>query len=196
MPRPVNPLIRERLLSTGTKVVHQQGFNGCGVQDITTAAAVPKGSFYNYFGSKEDFATEILEGYWSSVETRHGPLLYDARVKPLVRIAKFFHALYEDHAIHDFKLGCLIGNLSLEMSRESDVNRLKLSEILKRWESALARCLKEAQERQEFPAKRSAVEIAASLIECWEGAVMRSKVEQNGRACKRFETTVLPRLLS
>jgi TetR/AcrR family transcriptional repressor of nem operon len=41
---------------------HNCGFNGCGVQDITAAAEIPKGSFYNYFASKEDFA-QILEEY-------------------------------------------------------------------------------------------------------------------------------------
>ncbi|MCZ2099420.1 MAG: TetR family transcriptional regulator, partial [Anaerolineae bacterium] len=28
---------------------------------MTAAAEIPKGSFYNYFASKEDFAAEILE---------------------------------------------------------------------------------------------------------------------------------------
>src|ERR1700754_4819288 len=110
MPRPANPEVRSRLLSVGRDVVHDRGFNGCGVQDITAAAGVPKGAFYNYFDRKEWFGAEIF------VEDRHGPILYDARIKPLARMVKFFRALTEDHGEKDFALGCLIGNLSLELS--------------------------------------------------------------------------------
>ena len=47
--------------------------------------------------------------------------------------------------------------------------------------------LREAQERNELDAKRDAKELSAILIEAYEGAVLRGKVEQNGKACERFE---------
>jgi TetR/AcrR family transcriptional repressor of nem operon len=195
MPRPANPEVRSRLLSIGREVVLDRGFNGCGVQDITEAAGVPKGSFYNYFESKESFAADILEDYWQSVEDRHGPNLYDARVKPLARIARFFRGLTHDHGAADFAFGCLIGNLSLELANGSEIARSKLSAVLNRWEHALAACLREAQERNELGGKQSAADLAQILIEAYEGAVMRCKVEQSGKALERFEKTVLPRLL-
>lgn len=195
MPRPPNPEVRARLLSIGRDVVLDLGFNGCGVQDITTAANVPKGSFYNYFETKEAFAAEIVDQYWQSIEDRHGPILYDARVKPLNRIARFFHAVSEDHARENFKLGCLIGNLTLELSNTSESTRLKLTELLRRWEAALAACLAEAIERHELPAHCDPDELAQILVEAYEGALMRGKVEQSGEACARFERVVLPRLL-
>jgi TetR/AcrR family transcriptional regulator, transcriptional repressor for nem operon len=195
MPRPPNPEVRARLLSIGRDVVLDLGFNGCGVQDITAAANVPKGSFYNYFETKEAFAAEIVDEYWQSIEDRHGPLLYDARVKPLNRIVRFFHAVSEDHGRENFRLGCLIGNLSLELSNTSDSTRLKLTELLQRWEAALSACLAEAQERRELPAHIDTDELAQILVEAYEGALMRGKVEQSGDACARFERVVLPRLL-
>ena len=41
----------------------ERGFHACSVQDITDAAGVPKGSFYNHFRSKEALAAEILTEY-------------------------------------------------------------------------------------------------------------------------------------
>ena len=98
MPRPANPEIRERLLSKGGRVIHELGFNASGVQDIVAAAAVPKGSFYSYFDSKEAFAAEVLCAYWASIERRHGVVMYDARIKPLERIEKLFELLGEEEA--------------------------------------------------------------------------------------------------
>jgi TetR/AcrR family transcriptional regulator, transcriptional repressor for nem operon len=195
MPRPANPEVRSRLLSVGRTVVHERGFNSAGVQDITAAADVPKGSFYNYFDSKESFAAEILEEYWLSIEQRHGPILYDARLKPLVRIRRFFKGLSQDHSEYGFALGCLIGNLSLELSNGSEETRAKLADVLDRWEKALGACLREAQERNELDGHTDPEQLAAIMIEAYEGAVMRGKVEQNGNAIERFEKVVLPRLI-
>lgn len=195
MPRPPNPEVRTRLLSVGRDVVHEYGFNGCGVQDITAAAGVPKGSFYNYFDSKESFAAEILEAYWQSIKERHGQLLYDARIKPLVRVRKFFERLSHDHSENGFTRGCLIGNLSLEMSNGSDETRRKLADLLDQWQQALAACLLEAQERGELDRAHDTHQLAGILIESYEGAVMRSKVEHSASACERFVKVVLPRLI-
>jgi TetR/AcrR family transcriptional regulator, transcriptional repressor for nem operon len=184
-----------RLLSSGRDVVHKLGFNGCGVEDITAAAGVPKGSFYNYFDSKESFATEILEAYWQSIEDRHGPTLHDGRAKPLARVRKFFHGLVQDHRESGFVLGCLIGNLSLELSSRSDISRLKIRDLLRRWERLLVTCLREAQERKDLDGAIDIGELAAILVESYEGAVMRSKIEQNGKACERFEKALLSQLL-
>jgi len=195
MPRPANPDIRHRLLSDGGRVIHSSGFNGAGVQDIAVAAAVPKGSFYSYFDSKEAFAAEVLEAYWESIEQRHGKVMHDARIKPLARIEKLFELLLADQAAQNFELGCLVGNLSLELSNLSGEVRTALGRILARWEGMIVACLDEARMRQELPADGDSAQRAAVMIEAWEGAVLRSKVERNGDACQRFLQVTLKRLL-
>ncbi len=72
MPRPQNPDVRKRLMAAGQQLFLTQGFNGCGVQEITSAAEVPKGSFYSYFETKEAFALAVLEEFWIGVEKKFG----------------------------------------------------------------------------------------------------------------------------
>ena len=57
------PNTREQIVQAGLKCLLERGYNGVGVQDITTAAGVPKGSFYNHFDSKEALGAEIVERY-------------------------------------------------------------------------------------------------------------------------------------
>lgn len=196
MARPANPEVRGRIVSNGQKIIHDQGYHATGVQDITAAAGVPKGSFYNYFETKEAFGVEILESYWNEIETTHGPLLDDPSTPPLERVRAFFRALCDRHAGWGFELGCLIGNIALELGGQSEDTRLKLSELLRRWETPIVACLREAQERGEWPADRDARAWTAIIVEAFEGAVMRGKIEQNRNAYDRFEEIVLPRLLS
>src|SRR6476646_10092336 len=115
MPRPSNPEVRRRLLQAGLDLVHARGFAASGVKDITDAAGVPKGSFYAYFPSKEAFAAAVLDHYWSDIEARLLPIL-EASGPAQERITRFFNALTDEHEEGNFLLGCLVGNLSLELA--------------------------------------------------------------------------------
>ena len=196
MPRPSNPEVRRRLLESGLTLIGKQGFAGSGVADITTAAGVPKGSFYQYFDSKQSYAIELLDDYWSAVEEKHAKVLLDERYAPLDRIARHFHSIGQDHKQQKYALGCLIGNLGVELAGAGEDAQSKLRQIIKRWATLLSDCLKQAQAAGDLDRKADVEELAAALIESFEGTVMRSKIERSGAAFKRFETVVLPRLLA
>lgn len=190
MPRPSNPEVRKRLLAAGLDLIHARGFAASGVKDITEAAGVPKGSFYAYFPSKEAFAATILEDYWVDIETRLVPLL-DGEGSTQERVAGFFHALADDHEAADFLLGCLIGNLSLELSSNSEPIRAQLISVLERWGTAIAECLRSGDLGDGLDAD----EIASQLIEAWEGAVLRGKMIRSRIPYDRFEADTIPALL-
>lgn len=193
--RPSNPDVRQRLLAAGGQLIHKNGFNGCGVQEITAAAGIPKGSFYNYFRTKEEFAVAVLEQYWLSIDDGYSAILQDARRAPLDRVRRYFKELSAEKEKNRFALGCLIGNLSHELPNISEAGRSTLSGLFRRWELLLATCLKEAQADKSLAPARDAHELAAVLIESWEGAVMRTKVDRKAKAFRRFESLVLDALL-
>ena len=211
MPRPANPEVRRRLLDAGLALVHSRGFSASGVKDITDAAGVPKGSFYAYFPSKEAFAAAILDHYWSDIETRLLPILASERASEKAsegatdgagggvaqeRITRFFHSLADDHEAGDFLLGCLVGNLSLELGGTSEPVRAQLGNILDRWDEALTACVRSGQSRAgDIRADLDAAELAAMLIESWEGAALRGKVTRSRAPYERFERSTVPALL-
>jgi TetR/AcrR family transcriptional regulator, transcriptional repressor for nem operon len=193
MPRPPNPDVRRRLLAAGLDLVHTHGFAASGVKDITDAAGVPKGSFYAYFSSKEAFAGAILEHYWADIEARLLPILA-ADGPSQQRIARFFHALADEHEAGDFLLGCLIGNLSLELGGTSAPVRAELLRILDRWSEALTTCVRSGQDG-DIRGDLDAAELAELLIESWEGAALRGKVTRSRTPYARFESVTVPALL-
>ena len=195
MARPSNPEVRARLVAAGLRIIHAQGFNGSGVQEITAAAGIPKGSFYNYFPTKDAFVVDLLEEYWSALEKSYIPILSDRRVKPFDRIGSFFYALSREHEQHDFALGCMVGSLALELSAGSPQVRAKLADILVRWARPLVDCLAEAQASGMLAASINPQELASVLIEAWEGAALRGKILQSPEPYRRFETFLLKHLL-
>lgn len=196
MPRPANPETRSRLLEKGGDLVSRQGFNATGVQEITAAAGVPKGSFYNYFDSKEAFAAEVLSEYWDSVVAQYGAILTDGRIGPLARIARYFEGLADFHAQRRYAVGCLIGNMALEVTPTSEEVRAKLASIYREWSAALAACLQDAKEKGELSAGKDPEQLAVALIDTFEGAVMRAKVERSRAPFDSFGRFVLPALLT
>ncbi|MEM6104895.1 TetR family transcriptional regulator C-terminal domain-containing protein [Mycobacterium sp. 050272] len=195
MPRPPNPDVRRRLLAAGLELVHARGFAASGVKDITDAAGVPKGSFYAYFPSKEAFAATILDHYWSDIETRLLPILNGEGLAQQ-RITRFFHALADEHESGEFLLGCLVGNLSLELAGSSEPVRAELARILQRWDTALTACVRSGQDGTgDIRPDLDAAELASLLIESWEGAALRGKVTRSRAPYQRFETITVPALL-
>jgi TetR/AcrR family transcriptional regulator, transcriptional repressor for nem operon len=195
MPRPSNPEVRSRLLAAGLDLVHARGFAASGVKDITDAAGVPKGSFYAYFPSKEAFAAAILEHHWSDIETRLIPILEEGGLAQ-ERITRFFHALADEHEAGDFLLGCLIGNLSLELGGSSEPVRAELVRVLGGWNEALTACVRSGQgDTGDVRADLDAAELASLLVEAWEGAALRGKVTRSRLPYDRFEAVTVPALL-
>jgi TetR/AcrR family transcriptional repressor of nem operon len=84
------PNVRERLLDAGVEAFHRRGFNGCGVQEITEAAGVPKGSFYNHFASKEALGAAVLDRYWQQRGDTTLRILEDRDVRPRERLWRYF----------------------------------------------------------------------------------------------------------
>jgi TetR/AcrR family transcriptional repressor of nem operon len=196
MPRPPNPDVRRRLLASGLDLVHARGFAASGVKDITDAAGVPKGSFYAYFPSKEAFGAAILEHYWADIEDRLVPIL-DGDGTTQQRITRFFHALADEHEAGNFALGCLVGNLSLELGGSSEPVRTELHRILERWDAAVTACIRAGQNRSGgIRADVDPAQLASSLIEAWEGAALRAKVIRTRDPYDRFEAVTIPALLN
>ncbi|HZZ51853.1 MAG TPA: TetR family transcriptional regulator C-terminal domain-containing protein [Pseudonocardia sp.] len=195
MPRPPNPQVRERLLDVGVDLMHASGFHASGVKEITDRAGVPKGSFYFYYSSKEEFAAAVLARYWADIDRSHSPVLQRPG-ELLAVLREYFHSLADEHANRDFTLGCLIANLALECASSSPI-AVRLRGILRAWEGLVADCLLRhgTVAAGDDEPDTLARDRAAALIEAWEGAVIRGKIEASRAPYDRFEQQTLPRLL-
>jgi TetR/AcrR family transcriptional repressor of nem operon len=192
MPKPSH---RETLLHEGLKVVLAQGYSGASVRDIVRAAGVPQGSFTNHFTSKEAFAHEVLDLYFSMVRGNIDKTLRNDSLAPLRRLRAWFDMQIAFLKKADFRSGCLIGNFSIEASDESELIRQRLSEILNDINESIAYCLKAAVDRGELSASTDVREVASFLYSSWQGAILHAKVEQRIEPLERFKNFLFGQLL-
>lgn len=174
------------LLETGKKVFLERGYNNSGIEAILQAAGVPKGSFYYYFDSKEDFGLQVLDRFAECYKAEAARFLDDRSVGPLERLRRLFEAKCERLGSQHCRCGCLVGNLSQEMADQSEAFRAKLEEIFKWWCGRYAECLAEAQQAGEIPAHLDVHELAEFWLNSWQGAVLRAKTTRSIAPLRTF----------
>jgi TetR/AcrR family transcriptional regulator, transcriptional repressor for nem operon len=174
----------DRILFAGRDFIHRNGFSASGVADITAAAGVPKGSFYNHFESKEAFGCAALDSYWELGRAAFAPLSHEGPAPERVR--QHFAALDSLLSVDNYAAGCMLGNFAIEAGPLSDALRGRAADLFEAWTSALADCLREGQAEGSIGNAVAAETLARFLIAAWQGAIQRAKVERNGSAPAAF----------
>ena len=147
-----------------------------------TATDTPKGSFYHHFKDKEDFALQVLDAYMPAVHAGLDACLLDQTLPPLARVRRFFEMTQETTA------GGLYG-LPHGRARAGTVRRQRgvpaqdrLVPVIHR--RAHGACLDEARQSGDIPADRDVQQMADLLVNCWEGAALRSRLRRNPASLK------------
>ena len=174
---PVNT--RDKIIETGAEIIHRKGFNHTGIQEILNAASVPKGSFYNYFKSKEDFGLQIIDYFTAHFKRIAAQTLEDTRVSPLNRIYRFLTAFMEYFESQNYTGGCPIGNLAQEMGDLSPAFRQKLWEAIDMMIEAYCRVLAAAQKDGKILKNLDIREAASFIVSGWHGAIIQMKLTRS-----------------
>lgn len=167
---------RKDLIRSGLELLTQNGFLSTGVDAIVKNAGVPKGSFYYYFKSKEEYAQTVLDAYDSFFEHKLKKHLHESSCAPMVRLENFIDDACDGIKKYNFTRGCLVGNMMQE-SPGLPLSFIKqLQDILESWQALVATCLSEALSSGEICSDMNHRQLAAIFWSGWEGAVMRAKL--------------------
>jgi TetR/AcrR family transcriptional regulator, transcriptional repressor for nem operon len=166
---------KDRILEAGAEIIHLKGFYHTGIQEILSAAEVPKGSFYNYFKSKEDFGLQLIDYFVEHYTHLSKDILEDSTIPPLDRIRRLLLWFVEFFKSKDYAYGCPIGNLAQEMGGLSPAFRAKLKMALGSIVDIYSRLLAEAQREGTISDSLDVREAARFLVSSWHGALVHMK---------------------
>jgi len=177
---------REALLQAGVEILTEKGFSSSGIDEILRRVGVPKGSFYHFFGSKEVFGAELVTRYAAYFACKLDRFLLDKTIPPLQRLRNFTADARSGMARHEFKRGCLIGNLGQEMGTLPESFREQLRAVFHDWQARVAHCFEEAKACGEMGEMSDCHQLAATFWIGWEGAVLRAKLDGTPEALDLF----------
>ena len=187
---------KENLIEVGLGLIRSAGYTATGINQVLEIAKVPKGSFYHHFTTKDEFVIEVIRRYAAGEQERWESLLDDRSHSPLKRLRRYFKDLIATYGRRGGPIaGCLLGNLSLEVAGQNAEIRDLLRQAFDAWEDAIARTIRDAIEKHELPKTTKASDLAALLVNNWEGAQVRAKAEQSDKPLDLFFDSAFNMLL-
>lgn len=178
---------RDLILAKGAQVMTRRGYHGTGVMEIVQAAGIPKGSFYHYFASKEDFALHALEFVYGPRLARYAEALGNTALSPRARILGYYRELLVHFARQEqSEYHCFIGSLSFEMSDVLPAIGTEVERIQQASVDILRDCLEQARAAGELAADEDCDNLATFIANAWQGVLARLKVGRRLQPLEAF----------
>ena len=187
------PDAREQLIAAGMRIVLKKGYGGSGIQEITASAGVAKRLFYAYFESKEALGAELVRQYGETGPRRLG--LTDKSIPPLERLRRHFEATSDLYIEMRYEQGCLLGNFSAELANQCPLIRARLAALFADWTHDIEAAISEAQRTAAISTNAHAGRLAIFLLDSYEGAILRARVEKSRHAFDAFMRVVFTQIL-
>ncbi|MES2499161.1 MAG: TetR/AcrR family transcriptional regulator [Pseudomonadota bacterium] len=170
---------RQQIIDTAKNIMLGKGFAAVGLNEILTQANVPKGSFYHYFKSKEQFGDALLEdyldGYLTHIESKLSPGIGSVKS----RLLAYFQNWLDTQTADTTQDKCLVVKLSAEVTDLSETMRITLKLGTDRIINRIAECVQEGIDNGEFPAHLDAKFVTHEIYYMWIGATLFTKVNRS-----------------
>lgn len=184
-------LKRKILLDQGVHLLMTQGYHATGVNEIVKKAQIPKGSFYSYFESKEVFAAEVIKHYIDPFIQLLNKHIQTPQTDALTALKNYYAELISEVEKGGYKGGCLLGNLMGEIGDTSELCNQSLKKAVNRYKLLQQKALEKAQQEGTVRQDRDAEDMADLLVNNWQGALLRMKLEQSVQPLQEFCDTLL-----
>jgi len=173
---------KHHIIEKGFEIIYSKGYNGTGVKEIVEAAGIPKGSFYTYFESKEDFALEAIDYFHDKTYDSIREIFENRDIPPLKRLVKIFGKACES----DDCRGCFIGNLAQELGVVNTRIGNRINYLFKGMKRNISDILKEAQEKGDLNKDLDPDMMADFIWNSYQGVLIGVKIDNNKDPVRNF----------
>lgn len=186
---------REQIIDIGSRLIFKQGYHGTSIKHIVDAVGMQKGSFYNYFPSKEEFIIEALEHHFEghiialTVELKNST---GSTVERIVELCRKTLGQYSSDEFSPF-------SFKIKVCAELKISHPEIEEVVNHstlfMRDAIAECLLEGQERGETGKDINVKIIADYILYAWKGFILHADTFGNKNALAEFITVLEQRIL-
>jgi TetR/AcrR family transcriptional regulator, transcriptional repressor for nem operon len=172
---------REKILTSAQSLIELRGYSALGVAEICKSAGVPKGSFYYFFESKEALALAVIDAQWEAQRSAWARVLH-SDAPPLERLRQLIEETEAGQRAGQQSCGtvsgCLFGNLTLELSNQTESIRERLQQIFNAQLEMVEVVITEALDRGDVNVNDTRT-AARSLIAQLEGQMLFAKLDND-----------------
>ncbi|MBI6884997.1 TetR/AcrR family transcriptional regulator [Pseudomonas putida] len=170
--------MRQHIIDVARALMTQKGYTGVGLTELLGAAGVPKGSFYHYFRSKEEFGQALLEEYFNEYLGRVDSLM-QAQGSGAERLLGYLRYWAQTQAFDHKEEKCLVVKLGAEVCDLSEDMRAVLEKGTDQIVQRICAGVERGQADGSINTELEAAFLAESLYQLWLGASLLVKVKQS-----------------
>ncbi|MCW1098270.1 TetR/AcrR family transcriptional regulator [Streptomyces sp. RS2] len=170
---------RRSILDAAQRIMSRKGFAAVGINEVLTAAGVPKGSFYHFFGSKDAFGEAMMRAYFTDYLADMDRILAEPGRTAAERLMNYWQNWRETQSLDDCQGKCLAVKLGAEVSDLSETMRLALKEGTTAIVDRLERTVSAGLADGSLTIGASARDTAEALYDMWLGASVMAKIHRN-----------------
>lgn len=172
---------RQHILETGNRIIAGKGFASVGLNEILTSAGVPKGSFYHYFESKEQYGEALLQDYFDRYLASIDTLLEAEAASGHERLMRYWQRWLDSQCAAGAEQKCLVVKLSAEVADLSDAMRITLRDGTDQIVARIAALIEAGVADGSLPPLEPR-STAQMLYQLWLGASVLGKLHRNSNA--------------
>ncbi|ARU57438.1 TetR family transcriptional regulatory protein [Oleiphilus messinensis] len=168
---------QKALLEEGIKQLSEHGYHGTGIKQVLDAVRVPKGSFYNYFESKEAYVAAIIREYNQQVLGQFDAFVEGTDFPASQKLKLLYAYMLNKHDNSGCQQGCLVGSIAAEIGGSLSLCQQAMIEGVQLWQRRLSALVVQAQVEGDMRKDIPADTIAELIWSLWEGSLLRMKLE-------------------
>lgn len=170
---------KQRIIEAAARAMIEKSYNGVGLNEILTAAGVPKGSFYHFFKSKENLGIAVIEKAAADKCQRIRSFAGDRTKTPLTRLRHFYEWIRQDVLEGNVRTECVLCKLALEQASLSQPMRAAIRSSFDQFRVLVAQIIREAQAAEEIDANLDADQLSDFLSVSLQGAMIRAEIDDS-----------------
>lgn len=170
---------QQHILDVGYGLIAAKGFTAVGLAEILAKAKVPKGSFYHYFRSKEQFGQALIEAYFTDYLARLQTVLTQSPGTAHTRLIAYWQQWESTQQVCAEAKPCLVVKLSAEVADLSEAMRFALLSGCRQVVAMIGACIEEGQQDGSINQDHDAQQLAQVLYDLWLGASLLNKLSQD-----------------
>lgn len=182
--------VKKQIFEKCIPLINQKGFHSVSVKEMTDTAGMSKGSFYNYFPSKEQFGVELINYYAQKTEDALRIRLSDQNLNMRERFVKvyfYFKEIYDQKGIEGIE--SILGTFSVELSVVSSDIKKAVDMAYEKLKGVFEEAFEQGQKNGEIYNHLNKADISEFLLMSWYGAILRMRASgsfASFRLCQDF----------
>lgn len=169
---------KTHLLQTGQKIFAANGFTNVGLTELLKKAGIPKGSFYYYFSSKEEYGVEVIRYYMNNYTAQIALLFSEPNLSGKERLLSYWGKWNDTQCLNDYEGECLVVKLCSEVTDLSEAMRHEFCVGTTKILSLMTDVIQDGQKDGSIPAHLDPALTAQELYQQWLGASLLTKIQR------------------